>query len=702
MATDPVCGMYVDERSTDLKLIRGTRTYYFCAPSCLESFAAPVLHRRRLRYRLGVAAPAAATIIGLTYLPHPADAVYLAAVLAAVVQSYSAWPFYQGAWEALRGRVGNMDLLVAVATTTAFAYSVATLAFPGRWPGAQFFDASAGIIALMLAGQYLETEARERSSGTLRRLAELVPADAEILEATGSRRVSVGALNVGDVFRVRPGERFPVDGTVREGTTDVEESMLTGEPGSLPKGPGSRVLAGSLNGTGTVEVVVARCGSDTFLSGVGRLLTEAETSQVPMQRLADRIAAWFAPLVLLIGVAASIGWAALGHAPLGTAVLIFVSVTITACPCAFGLATPAALSVGVGRAAEIGVLFQGRDSLERAARVDRIYFDKTGTLTGGRPILTEVLPARGITEAGLLAWAASVEAGSEHPLAKTVVDSATMRGVPIPPASDVHALPGRGVEGRSGDHWVAVTSTPTTPLSRDLAYSADQLGSAGHSWSVVEVDSIPIGLLGFSDRLAPGAVEAVRALMQDGIPVGILTGDREAAARMLGRELGVTDVHAGLEPAGKLEVLRADAAAGRHPAFVGDGINDAPALMGAELGIAVGTGTDVARAAGHVLLVRSELPMVPVALRLARATVAKVRGNLLWALGYNAVLLPIAAGALVPWLGFSVYQWLPLAGAAAMALSSTLVVTNSLSLRRTPLVTAKPRRLAGVGRLAHG
>ncbi len=702
MATDPVCGMHVDEASTDLKLLRGTRTYYFCAPSCLEAFAAPALHRRRLRDRLAIAAIAAVGIVALTYLPHPATAVYLAAALAAVVQGYSAWPFYQGAAEAVRARIGNMDLLVAVATSTAFAYSIVAVALPGRLPSAVFFDASAGIIALLLAGQYLETEARERSSGALRRLAELLPTTAELVEGPSTRRVPIDELAPAATVRVRPGERFPVDGTVREGATEVDESILTGEPGPVAKGPGSRVLAGSLNGSGVLEVTVDRAGADTFLAGVGRLLTEAEMGQAPLQRLADRIAAWFAPLVLIVGVVAAVGWGWLGHASLGTTVLIFVSVTITACPCAFGLATPAALSVGVGRAAEVGVLFQGRDSLERAARVDRIYFDKTGTLTGGRPILTDIAPAPGRTEPEVLAWAAAVEAGSEHPLARTVVDSARMREVAVPPASDVRAIPGRGVEGAVGERRVRVTSHPETPLPRSLARTAEQLEAAGHSWSAVEVDGAAAGLLGFADCLAPGAVEAVRALLQDGIAVGILTGDRETAARSIGRELGVTDVHAGLDPAGKLGVLRASAEAGDHPGFVGDGINDAPALLGAELGIAVGTGTDVARAAGQVLLVRSELPNVPVALRIARATVRKVRGNLLWALGYNVVLLPIAAGALVPWLGFSVYDWLPIAGAAAMALSSTLVVTNSLSLRRTPLVLARPRRLAGLGRRTHG
>jgi Cu+-exporting ATPase len=510
--------------------------------------------------------------------------------------------------------------------------------------------------------------------------------------------VPVAEVRVGDRIRVPPGGRVPSDGIVRSGQSSVDESLLTGESLPVEKGVGARVVAGSLNGNGALDIEATEVGEDTFLAQIGRLLAEAETSHVPLQRLADRIAERFVPLVLALAILASIGWSLFG-AGLTTALLVFVSVAITACPCAFGIATPAAIVVGTGRAAEDGVLFRGSDALERAARIDLVLTDKTGTLTRGTPKLSELVPAPGISEAELLALSAGLESASEHPLARAVLRAAAERGIEPRPVEGAVAQPGLGVratvDGRA--LWVrGGTDSARRLLPSPLDGEADRLESRGRTWSIVGEGNRPLGLLGFSDPPARDVAEAVRRLEADGIPVVMVTGDNLRAARALADEVGIREVHAGLSPEGKLALLREKKAAGRTVAFVGDGVNDAPVLAAADLGIAIGTGTDVAREAGNVLLVRPEFSGVPLALRVGRRTVAKVRQNLFWALGYNAVLLPVAAGALVPLFGLRVFEVLPIVGALAMGLSSTTVVLNSLGVRRglddrpAPLVSSRP------------
>jgi Cu+-exporting ATPase len=676
--------MSVDERTAELRLVRDNRTYVFCSSACLESFADPERQLRGLRRRLAVAWPLSSAVVVLTYLVHPPGYGWAAFALAAVVQVYAGAPFYRGTLDAFRSRIANMDILIAVGTTVAFAYSVAALALPDRLPSAYYFDASSLIVTLILTGNYLEHLTRERAASAVRRLPELLPSTARVVRDGRELDVPVAEVVVGDRLRVRPGGRVPADGTVRSGRSAVDESLLTGESLPVEKAPGDRVVGGTLNGPGALEVEATGVGEDTFLSQVGRLLAEAETSHVPLQRLADRIAERFVPLVLALALIASVGWGLAG-AGLTTALLVFVSVAITACPCAFGIATPAAIVVGTGRAAEGGVLFRGSDALERAARIDLVLTDKTGTLTRGRPELTEAVPAPGVSRTELLALAAAVESASEHPLARAVGAAADSGRVAVPAAEEVVAKPGFGVRGTVAGRIVEVRAGASAlgTLPGDLAAEAERLGGLGRTWSVVLRDGAPVGLLAFSDPIAPGVADAVRTLQRDGIGVVMVTGDQERAARAVAAEAGIREVHSGLSPAGKVALLREMQAGGHTVAFVGDGVNDAPVLAAADLGIAIGTGPDVARESGSVLLVRPEFAGVPLALRVGRLTVAKVRQNLYWALGYNALLLPIAAGALVPFLGLGVYQALPVAGAVAMGLSSTTVVLNSLGLRRT-------------------
>jgi P-type Cu+ transporter len=690
MATDPICGMWVDERSTSLHLTRENRTYYFCSESCLHQFAEPALEQRRLLRRLAVVWPLSIAVLVLTYADSAGAGIFAAAALATVVQVYGGVTFYGGTRDAVRDRAWNMDVLIAVGTTTAYLYSLAALALPARLPHEYYFDASALIITLILTGNYLEHLTRARAGSALRRLHELLPETAQVLRDGVERSVPVAEVVPGDGLRIRPSARFPADGVVLAGQSSVDESLLTGESMPVPKGPGDRVLAATINGDGLLEVTAASVGSDTFLAQVGRLLTESEMSRVPLQRTADRIAAVFVPVVLLLAVISGVFWFLVGGAGITIALLVFVSVAITACPCAFGIATPAAIVVGTGRAAESGILFRGEDAIERAARIDTVLTDKTGTLTLGHPSLTDLRPSAGVTNDELLAWAAAVETGSDHPFARAVVEAARVRGVRVPAAVEVRALPGKGVRGTVESHAVEVVRAAGRdelgPTSSGPAPGRESFGSEGKSWSVVLRDGVSMGALGFVDEVANGVSEALHSLAQDGISVVMVTGDNEAAARVVAQRVGITDVHSGMSPARKLELIERLRANGRRVAFVGDGVNDAPALAGADLGIAIGSGTDVAREAGQVVLVRSDFRGVALALRVARRTVRKVRGNLTWAVGYNAVLLPVAMGALVPLFGLAVYHVLPITGAIAMGLSSTAVVVNSLSLRWVTLV----------------
>jgi Cu+-exporting ATPase len=575
-----------------------------------------------------------------------------------------------------------MDVLIAVGTTAAYLYSLAALALPSRLPHNYYFDASSLILALILTGNYLEHLTRARAGSALRRLHELLPETAQVIRDGAERTIPVGEVVSGDLLRVRPGGRFAADGVVRAGQTSVDESLLTGESIPVSKGPGSRVLAASVNGAGTVEVVATTVGTDTFLAQVGRLLTESEMSRVPLKRTADRIAAIFVPTVLALGLATGILWFTVGGAGFTIALLVFVTVTVTACPCAFGIATPAAIVVGTGRAAEEGILFRGEDTIEQAGQVELVLTDKTGTLTRGRPPLTDLRVTGPLTESDVLFLAAAVEAGSEHPLARAVVEAARDRGVPVASARAVRADPGTGVEGNVDGHAVAVVRSSESPGGTpEWGSVRRELEAEGKSWAAVTRDGSVVGILGFVDEVAPGVPEAVRALGEDGVRVVMVTGDNDSVARAVAQKVGIAEVHSRMTPAGKLDLIRQFRAAGQHVAFVGDGVNDAPALAGANVGIAIGSGTDVTREASGVVLVRSDFAGVAMALRLARRTVRKVRGNLAWAVGYNAILLPVAMGALVPFFGFSIYDVLPVAGALAMGLSSTTVVANSLSLR---------------------
>ncbi len=617
---------------------------------------------------------------------------YVLWTLATPVQFVLGLRFYRGAWSALKHGTANMNTLVAVGTSAAYLFSVAATVLPGLFRGAGiepqvYFDTSAVIIVLILFGRMLEARAKGKTSDAIRRLMGLRPRMAHILGPEGEREIPIEEVRAGDVLVVRPGEKVPVDGVILEGRTSVDESMITGESLPVDKGPGQEIVGATLNKWGSFRFRAVRVGEDTALARIIRLVEEAQGTKAPIQRLADVVAARFVPAVIAIAVVTFAVWALFGPQPrLVFALLNFVAVLIIACPCAMGLATPTAIMVATGRGAERGILIRSGESLETVHKVDTFVFDKTGTLTNGRPEATDVLPAAGSTSERLLSLAASVENGSEHPLGQAVVRRARADGVPIEVAEGFRALEGMGVEGRVEGRRVLVGSLRLAEAERidvsSLKGPAERLAGEGKTVAFVAIDGEPAGLLALADTLKPGTREAVARLRRLGLRVLMLTGDHTRTARALAAEAGIDEVQAEVLPGDKAEVIRRLQAEGRRVAMVGDGINDAPALARADVGLALGTGTDVAMASADITLISGDLETVVSAVELSRRTIRTVRQNLFWAFVYNVVGIPVAAGALYPFLGILLN---PMIASAAMAMSSVSVVSNSLRLRRAKI-----------------
>jgi Cu+-exporting ATPase len=626
------------------------------------------------------------------WVPAPLQNFFVLWALATPVQVVLGLRFYRGAWSALKHRTANMNTLVVVGTSAAYLFSAAATVLPGffRRAGVEpqvYFDTSAVIIVLILFGRMLEARATGRTSDAIRRLMGLRPRTAHILGPEGEREVPIEEVRAGDVLVVRPGEKVPVDGLILEGRSSVDESMITGESLPVDKGPGEDVVGATLNKWGSFRFRAVRVGADTALARIIRMVEEAQGTKAPIQRLADVIAARFVPAVIVLAVLTFAVWALAGPAPrLVFALLNFVAVLIIACPCAMGLATPTAIMVGTGRGAERGVLIRSGESLETVHRVDTFVFDKTGTLTNGRPEVTDVLPARAFDARELLSLAASVENGSEHPLAQAVVRRARAEGAPVDNAGDFRALEGMGVEGRVAGQRVLVGSRRLVESAgidvSSLFGPAEALAGEGKTLAFVAVDGRSAGLLALADTLKPSARETVDKLRRSGRRVIMLTGDNARTARALAAEAGIEDVQADVLPGDKAEVIRSLQAEGRRVAMVGDGINDAPALAQADVGLALGTGTDVAMASADITLISGDLGTVLAAVELSRRTIRTIRQNLFWAFVYNVVGIPVAAGALYPFLGLLLD---PMIASAAMAMSSVSVVTNSLRLRRAKI-----------------
>jgi len=619
-------------------------------------------------------------------------------LLATPVVLWCGWPFFQRFWNSLVNRSPNMFTLIGLGTGAAYAYSVAATLFPQFFPAsfrdmhggvAVYFEAAAVITTLVLLGQVLELRARSRTSGAIRELLHLAPQTAHRVSTSGDTDVPLDQVKPGDLLRVRPGERVPVDGSVREGASAVDESMVTGEPLPIDKSVGDKVTGGTLNSSGSFVMVAERVGSETLLAQIVKVVSEAQRSRAPMQRLADQVAGYFVPGVVIAAILAFVGWAIWGPEPrFAHALLAAVSVLIIACPCALGLATPMSIMVAVGRGATAGVLVRNAEALETLARVDTLVVDKTGTLTEGKPHVTRIheVEGAGLPESAVLSLAASVERSSEHPLARAIVRAAEERKLPLGPASEFLATPGGGVRGRVLGKLV-IAGTARFLKEQGIAVPApggatESPEAAGLTAIYLAVDGRVAGILFLSDEMKPSTPEAIHALRAEGLRVVMLTGDRREAAQRVAAELGIDEVQAEILPQEKGELVKKLRSQGRIVAMAGDGINDAPALAAAHVGIAMGTGTDVAIENAGITLVRGDLRGLVRARRLSRAAVGNIKQNLAFAFVYNMLGIPIAAGIFYP-----VFGWLlsPMIASAAMSFSSVSVVTNALRLRRISL-----------------
>jgi Cu+-exporting ATPase len=685
----PICGMALEPRTV-----------------ALVEEASPELRDMTRRFWIGLAltvpvvAVAMSDLIPGQPLQHavsPRALAWLQLLLATPVVLWCGWPFFQRAWASVVNRSPNMFTLIGLGTGTAYGYSVAATLAPDIFPPAArghagevgvYFEVAAVITVLVLLGQVLELRARSRTSGAIRALLRLAPTTARVLREDGREEdVSLDRVSVGDRLRVRPGERVPVDGAVLEGRSAVDESMVTGEPMPAEKGPGARVTGGTVNGAGAFVMRAERVGRDTLLARIVRQVADAQRSRAPIQRLADRVSAYFVPAVVLVAVLSALVWGSVGPEPrLAYALLAAVAVLIIACPCALGLATPMSIMVGVGRGATAGVLIKNAEALEVLEKVDTLVVDKTGTLTEGRPRLAAVVAVPPHDETELLRLAASLERGSEHPLAGAIVDGARARGLSLEEAGEFQVIPGQGVSGTVAGHRVALGNARLLEKlgvsPGDLGERAEALRRDGQTAVFLVVDDRPAGLIAVADPVKASTPEALRSLREAGVRVVMLTGDGRTTASAVAAQLGIEEVLAEVLPEQKSEAVKRLQAEGRIVAMAGDGINDAPALAQAHVGIAMGTGTDVAMESADVTLVKGDLRGIARARRLSQATLRNIRQNLFFAFVYNALGVPLAAGVLYPVSGLLLS---PMVASAAMTVSSVSVIANALRLRRARL-----------------
>ncbi|HXY51250.1 MAG TPA: heavy metal translocating P-type ATPase [Terriglobales bacterium] len=618
-------------------------------------------------------------------------------LLATPVVLWGGRPFFERGWASLVNRSTNMFTLIAMGTGVAYVYSlIATLfpqVFPPQFRGMNgrpdvYFEAAAAITTLVLLGQVLELRARSRTSEAIRALLDLSPKSARLVSADGSEKdIALDQVKPADRLRVRPGEKVPVDGKVLEGNSAVDESMITGESIPVPKTAGDRVIGATVNGTGSLLIRAERVGSETTLAQIVQMVSQAQRTRAPIQRLADKVAAWFVPVVIASAFITFLVWALVGPQPrFAHALVNAVAVLIIACPCALGLATPMAIMVGTGRGARAGVLIKNAEALETLEKVDTLAVDKTGTLTEGKPRVVSLIPVSGRSEDEILRLAASLERASEHPLAAAVVAAAEERGLPLLPPTQFHSETGQGITGEVQGHRVAAGNDQLLQKLRivpgSLRAKADELRRQGQSVIFVTVDGTAAGLLGITDPIRSSASDAVRDLHGQGLRIIMITGDNRAAAESVARQLGLDDFEAEVLPQMKSDVVRKLQQRGRIVAMAGDGINDAPALARADVGVAMGTGTDIAMESAGITLVKGDLAGILRARKLSQATMRNIRQNLFFAFLYNSVGVPIAAGVLYPWFGLLLS---PILAAAAMSFSSVSVITNSLRLRKLRL-----------------
>jgi len=698
MAKDPICGMVIP-KDRSIKREVGGRTYYFCSESCVKTFEAPEAELKSMKRRvtialtgvlalailragvfLGLAAGASLlSWVPIPWLPWFTWGVWLF-IITTPVMVFGGKGFFVGAYHALKNRVANMDLLIALGTSTAYIYSAFVVFFPKVLPVDEknvYFEVSAVIIAFVLLGKYMEEIIKTRSSAAIRKLLDLKPQTARVIRDGVEVEIPAEAVMVDEILIVRPGEKISTDGTVIDGHSAVDEKLLTGESVPVEKKAGDGVIGGTMNKVGSFKFKATRVGADTTLSQIIKMVEEAQTSSSHIQRLADQVASYFVPVVIGVAFLAAAVWLLLENPTL--ALLSFVAVLIIACPCALGIATPAALMVGVGKGAEMGILIRGAEYLERAAKLTTVIFDKTGTLTRGEPEVTGIIAEPGVTDEEVLQLAAIAEKGSEHPLGEAIIKRATMMGLSIPDAETFEAVPGHGIKVRISGNDVFIGNRrlmETVKIAienRESTIAA--LEERGNTVMIVAKSGQLVGLIAVADTLKEHAAEVVSGLKNEKVDVVMLTGDNERTAKAIGSRVGITSIIANVLPGDKARVVKELQAQGKVVAMVGDGINDSPALAQADIGIAIGSGSDVAKETGGIILVSDDLRDVIRGIKLSRATMRKIKQNLFWAFIYNSIGIPIAA------FGFLN----PIVAAAAMALSSLSVVTNSALLKRVKI-----------------
>ncbi|MGA9934012.1 MAG: heavy metal translocating P-type ATPase [Nitrososphaeraceae archaeon] len=706
MAKDPVCGMFVEERPSTIQYSKDGRIYYFCSTQCLNEFTQPEKELRKLKIFVAISIALTIPIVILS-LPHmfpaqfghifPMEIMnytnYVMLALATPLQFWIGWRFYRGLWDGIKAKASNMDTLIAIGTTAAYLYSAVVTIVPGYFPfESVYFETAAIIITLILIGRLLETRTKEKASDAVRKLLDLQPKMAKVIRREGNAEVEleipIEQVQEGDIMVIRPGERIPTDGIVVDGLSSVDESAVTGESIPVDKKKNDQVIGATINKSGLLRVKATKVGQDTVLSQIITLVEEARTGKAQMQRLVDQVAKYFVPAVLSVAIGVGLGWYFIGDIGITFSLLAFVSVIIIACPCALGIATPAALMMGTGKGAENGILFKGGEYLEIANKVQIIVFDKTGTLTKGKPSVTDMSKlTNSLSETELLRLTAIAESGSEHPLGQAVVNYAREKGIMVANPESLKAVSGHGLQAIYADHTILIGNRRLMDDNNiHVTATADSklkdLENQGKTAVLVAIDNKLAGIIGIADTIKENAKETINVLKSMGIEVVMLTGDNERTANAVASKLGIDRVIAQVLPQEKEQVISKLKGEKRVVAMVGDGINDAPALARADLGIAIGSGTDVAKETGGIILIKDDIMDVVIALDLGKKTVSKIKQNLFWAFAYNTGLIPIAGGVLVPFLGVGIFGWLPMLAGVAMAMSSVTVVGNSILLGR--------------------
>jgi len=706
MAKDPVCGMFVEERPSTIQYCKDGRIYYFCSTQCLNEFTQPEKELRKLKIYVAISIALTIPIVILS-LPHmfpaqfghifPMEIMnytnYVVLALATPLQFWIGWRFYRGLWDGIKAKASNMDTLIAIGTTAAYLYSAVVTIVPGYFPfESVYFETAAIIITLILIGRLLETRTKEKASDAVRKLLDLQPKMAKVIRREGNAEVEleipIEQVQEGDIMVIRPGERIPTDGIVVDGLSSVDESAVTGESIPVDKKKNDQVIGATINKSGLLRVKATKVGHDTVLSQIITLVEEARTGKAQMQRLVDQVAKYFVPAVLAVAIGVGLGWYFIGDIGITFSLLAFVSVIIIACPCALGIARPAAMMMGTGKGAENGLIFKGGEYLEIANKVQIIVFDKTGTLTKGKPSVTEMIElTNSISETELLRLTAIAESGSEHPLGQAVVNYAREKGIMVANPESFEVVSGHGLQAIYADHTILIGNRKLMDDNNiHVTAAADSklkdLENQGKTAVLVAIDNKLAGIIGIADTIKENAKETIDVLKSMGIEVVMLTGDNERTANAVASKLEIDRVIAQVLPQEKEQVISKLKGEKKVVAMVGDGINDAPALARADLGIAIGSGTDVAKETGGIILIKDDIMDVVIALDLGKKTVSKIKQNLFWAFAYNTGLIPIAGGVLVPFLGVGIFGWLPMLAGVAMAMSSVTVVGNSILLGR--------------------